>query len=203
MFTGLIKDIGTIKSIRQIEEGKEFQIISHSLLPEIAVHDSIAVNGVCLTATAIDQDSFTAQAVHITLEKTSLGQLKLNDPVNLELAMRLSDRLGGHLVQGHIESTATITEIKTRGDNWEFQLQIDEAIAPRLIQEGSIAIDGVSLTIAKREIPYIWVTIIPYTLEHTLFQHYKPGQKVNIETDMILKYIHQLSTHYPKQAKPL
>ena len=188
MFTGLIKDIGEIKSIKTNAEGKEF-IISTKLTNEIEIDDSIATNGVCLTATKVDDTSFTVQAVHVTLEKTSLGNLTVGSKVNLELALRPIDRLGGHIVQGHVNGLGKIKKITPRGNNYEIELTATNELFKYIIKEGSITLDGISLTIAALTQTSFTVSIIPHTYNNTTLHTKKIGDSINIEVDMMAKYL--------------
>lgn len=189
MFTGLIKDIGTIKSIKRNSSGAEFIIETEKLISDIEIDDSVATNGVCLTATKVDGKCFTVQAVHVTLEKTNLGKLKSGDKVNLELALRASDRLGGHIVQGHVNGQGKLTAHKQLGDNWEISFSADSHLFKYMIKEGSICIDGISLTIARLDKGQFTVSIIPHTYENTILHTKKIGESVNIEVDMMAKYL--------------
>lgn len=187
MFTGLIKDIGTVVKITTNEEGKEFEIET-KLASDIKVDDSVATNGACLTATKVSKNTYTAQAVHITLEKTSLGSLNVGDLVNLELALRAQDRLGGHFVQGHVGGTARLINSTSFGKNWEIEFELDKTLLPYIVQEGSIAIEGISLTVARLNGVKMLVTIIPHTYENTNLKTKNPGDTVNIEVDILAKY---------------
>lgn len=190
MFTGLIKEIGIIKKITPNNEGCEIVIASKSLLPEIHIDDSVAVNGCCLTATKINSDSFVVQAVHVTLEKTSIGKLKTGSKVNLELALKASDRLGGHFVQGHVNGTATIHSTLKRGNNYEVSLRVPSELKKYMIQEGSIALDGISLTLAKvDDSNIVTVSIIPHTWDNTILHDKKIGDIINVEVDVFAKYL--------------
>ncbi len=189
MFTGLIQETGTIKSITTNTEGKEFLIEAPALIKEIAVDDSVATNGVCLTATKISGNTFRVQAIHMTLEKTSLGHLRQGDKVNLELAMRAGDRLGGHMVQGHVNALGKIKNIEKKGANWEISVEFPANLRKYMILEGSITLDGISLTIAGLEAGHLTVAIIPHTLERTTLGAKKIGDFLNIEVDIIAKYI--------------
>jgi riboflavin synthase len=189
MFTGLIQEVGTIVSVVQNTEGKEFIIKAPSLIKEIQIDDSVATNGCCLTATQIKGDTFRVQAVHMTLQKTSVGMLKSGDKVNLELSLRPNDRLGGHFVQGHVNAMGQIKQIKTTGENWEIEVGIPPELRKYMISEGSICLDGISLTIAKLTPSSLTVAIIPHTLEKTTLGTKKVGDHLNLEVDMIAKYI--------------
>lgn len=200
MFTGLVKEIGKVARITSNTEGAEITISSKVLLPEIEIDDSVAVNGVCQTATKIGQDSFTVQAVHTSLEKTTLGKLVVGDEVNMELALRVSDRLGGHIVQGHVNCIAPIVEIKSMGNNYLVTLSIPEEQLRYVVQEGSITIDGISLTVAYLKGNRATVSIIPHTFENTILRNKNVGDYVNIEVDVLAKYIERLLNKSEKNS---
>lgn len=189
MFTGLIKDIGKVIQVKPNAEGKEIVIQTSKLASEIGIDDSVATNGVCLTATKVKGDQFTIQAVHVTLEKTSIGQLKVGSLVNLELALRPMDRLGGHIVQGHVNGLGKIKKIKNLGKNYEIEFSASTPLFKYIIVEGSIALDGISLTIARLTDLSFTVSIIPHTYENTTLHSKKIGDSVNIEVDMMAKYL--------------
>ena len=189
MFTGLIQAIGVIKQVSGSPEGKSLTIHCPELIGDIAVDDSIAVNGVCLTAAERGPDGFIAHAIHTTLEKTTLGSLDPGQRVNLELAMRASDRLGGHLVQGHVNAIGRITGIDTQGNNWQIHISFPADLRKYMIAEGSITLDGISLTIAKLADSQLMVSIIPHTLANTTLKDKAVGDSVNIEVDIMAKYI--------------
>ena len=201
MFTGLIKDIGTIKKITPNKEGKIFVIQTNALIQDIKIDDSVATNGVCLTATKIDANTFTAQAVHVTLEKTSLGLLKVGDSVNLELALRPMDRLGGHFVQGHVSGVGKLHSIKQLGENFEITITPPEKLFRYIIKEGSIALDGISLTIARMDQKTFTVSIIPHTYHQTNLHLKKIGDSINIEVDMMAKYLENFIKYDNNQSK--
>ncbi len=192
MFTGLIKDIGKVVKITPNKEGAELIIETNNLYQEIQIDDSVAVNGTCLTATKIDGKKFTVQAVKVTLDKTTTGKLKAGSLVNLELALRASDRLGGHYVQGHVNTVGTISNIKSIGKNTLITCEIDKSFEKYIISEGSIAIDGISLTVAQLVNNQVTVSIIPHTLENTILHSKKIGDQVNIEVDIMAKYIEKM-----------
>ena len=189
MFTGLIQEVGTVVSVNQNTEGKEFIINAPGLIKDIQIDDSVSTNGCCLTATQIKGDTFKVQAIHMTLQKTSVGNLKSGDKVNLELSLRPQDRLGGHFVQGHVNAMGKIKQIKTTGANWEIEVSIPLVLRKYMISEGSITLDGISLTIAKLTDESLTVAIIPHTLEKTTLGTKKVGDHLNLEVDMIAKYI--------------
>jgi riboflavin synthase len=204
MFTGLIKDKGKVVLIEENLEGKIFEIETE-LTPQIAIDDSVAVNGVCLTATKVSENKFRMQAVHVTLQKTNLEYLQLGSMVNLELALKYSDRLGGHLVQGHVNAVASVVEISNRGENFNVWYEIPQDLMKYIVNEGSIALDGISLTVADIKENLVMVTIIPHTWEQTQIHLLKIGTKVNIEVDsnavMMAKYLDSLFENYLKQRK--
>ncbi len=200
MFTGLIQEVGTIVSVSSNAEGKEFFIKAPKLIKEIKIDDSVATNGCCLTATQIKGDTFKVQAVHMTLEKTSVGGLKSGDKVNLELSLRAQDRMGGHFVQGHVNALGKIKQIKTMGENWEIEVSFPADLRKYMISEGSVAIDGISLTIAKLTADSLTVAIIPHTLEKTTLGTKKVGDHLNLEVDMIAKYIENF-LRYDKDSR--
>ena len=188
MFTGLIQDIGKITEISPNKDGIKLRIET-SLANEIKINDSVATNGVCLTATEVTSTSFTCQAIPVTMEKTSLRDLCINSQVNLELAMKPTDRLGGHFVQGHVNGTGIVDKIKQGNETWEITLKIPQDLRRYLILEGSIALDGIILTIARLEKGTLTVAIIPHTLEKTNLSEKKIGDVIKIEVDMLAKYV--------------
>jgi riboflavin synthase len=192
MFTGLIKDIGKIIKVTPNTEGAALIIESKKLICEIGIDDSVAVNGTCLTATKVQGNQFSVQAVHVTLEKTTTGKLKPGSVVNLELALRANDRLGGHFVQGHVNTVGRITDIKKIGKNTIYTTELDKNYEKYLINEGSIALDGISLTISHLKNNKFSVSIIPHTIDNTILYTKKIGDSVNIEVDVMAKYIEKM-----------
>lgn len=192
MFTGLIEEIGKISSITAIAGGKRLKISASKILGDLKVDDSVAVNGICLTATNVDNTGFTCEAVGVTLTKTTLQNFFVNEEVNLERAVRLADRLGGHLVQGHVNGIGSVKNISKLGDNYFVELIIPDELKKYLVEEGSIAVDGISLTIAKLENSTCGLSIIPHTWNNTIIKNKRTGSKVNIETDVIAKYVEKL-----------
>jgi riboflavin synthase len=199
MFTGLIEDVGTVAAREGGEEGARLQI-STRLGTELAAGDSVAVNGVCLTATSADQGGFAADAMNETLRVTSLGPLEPGDRVNLELAVRAGDRLGGHFVQGHVDGTAEITEVTEDGIARRLRLSLDPALAGLAVERGSIALDGVSLTIAALGEDWLEVSLIPETLRRTTLDEAQPGRSLNVECDLLGKYVQRLLAPYNSPA---
>ncbi len=191
MFTGLIQDVGTVERVESGAEGARIRIAT-SLGSEIGLGDSIAVNGACLTATAADAEGFETEAMNQTLEVTALGGIEQGAEVNLELAMQASDRLGGHIVQGHVDGVGTVAAIEEDG----FARRIRVEIAPELLRyavdKGSVTLSGVSLTIANLGDSWLEVSLIPETLERTNLGRIQPGDKVNVECDIVAKYVERL-----------
>lgn len=200
MFTGLIQALGVVKSVSENASGKILVIQCPELISSIAIDDSVATNGVCLTATEIHGDCFTTQAIHTTLAKTTTGNLKAGERVNLELAMRASDRLGGHMVQGHVNAIGHIAEIETIGDNWLYSIKFSESLRKYMILEGSITVDGISLTITALSDTHLTVSIIPHTLSHTCLSDRSFGNAVNLEVDIMAKYIENFLRYDPHLA---
>ncbi|MFA8342636.1 MAG: riboflavin synthase [Rhodothermaceae bacterium] len=192
MFTGLVEEIGKIVKIELLPGGKKVRVLASEILDDLKIDDSIAINGVCLTATKLESDGFWADAVGETLDKTSLAFLKEGSEVNVERALRLSDRLGGHIVQGHVNGIAEIVAITKRGDNYLLEINVPKKIEKYTIEEGSITIDGISLTIAQLTGTRVGISVIPHTWNNTTLRNKKVGDKVNIETDVIAKYIEKL-----------
>ena len=189
MFSGIIEEIGVVIDIQSFEKSKRIRVNCKKVLDEVSIGDSISVNGVCLTAIKLEDDCFEADIVDETLIKTNLDKLDKNDKVNLEGALQYNQRVGGHLVQGHIDTIGKIISID-KTDEWtEISISIDTSFQKYCIYKGSIAIDGVSLTIADIDDDKIKLALIPHTLENTILSDYIVGQSINIETDMYGKYI--------------
>jgi riboflavin synthase len=191
MFTGLIAELGSVADVRRDEDGATLQIASR-LAGELREGDSIAVNGVCLTAVEIDGDGFQAQAMNETLERSSLAGLRAGTRVNLELALRAQDRLGGHVVQGHIDGTGTVRAIRPEGFAWVLEIDIQARLARYLVEKGSVAVDGVSLTVSALRDEGFSVSLIPETLERTNLGAVVAGTRVNIEVDILAKHVERL-----------
>jgi len=194
MFTGLIAELGSITAIEKSESSAVFTINAPKLIGEIAVGDSVAVNGVCLTATAISGTTFTADVMIQTLSLTSLGQLSVASTVNLELAAQLNSRLGGHMVQGHVDGVAKVVGL-TPGDKWaQFDITVPAHLAKYIVNQGSICLDGVSLTVGgiddSNNVVTVW--LIPETLAATNLSAKSAGDLVNVEVDVLAKYVERL-----------
>lgn len=192
MFTGIIETTGTIQSIEQSGTNISFWVAS-SLANELKVDQSLSHNGVCLTVEAIENDLHRVTAIEETLEKTNLGALKIGSVVNLERCMQMNGRLDGHIVQGHVDSTAVCTEAITKDGSWEYRFEMDAAFASLIIEKGSITINGTSLTIFDLTNNSFKVAIIPYTYHHTNISNVQVGTVVNIEFDMIGKYVNRMA----------
>lgn len=191
MFTGLIEDIGEITALKKIGDGVRFSI-SSGKLNDLQIDDSIAVNGCCLTVVAAQKNAFDVEAVEETLKKTTLGEFVTGTKVNLERAMLMSDRLGGHLVLGHVDGVGHILSIEERSTSWWLTVEVPAELERYLIHVGSIAIDGISLTIAELKENRVSVSIIPHTWAVTTLSQRRVGDPANIEADMIGKYVERL-----------
>ena len=195
MFTGLIEDIGSVELVAAGAEGARMRIAT-SLASEIATGDSVAVDGVCLTATGVDASGFATEAMNQTLAVTALGGLEAGARVNLELAMKASDRLGGHIVQGHADGVGEV--LSTEGDGFARRLRV--GLGPELLRyvvaKGSIALSGVSLTVAGLGDSWAEVSLIPETLERTNLGALAAGDKINVECDVVAKYVERLMTPF-------
>jgi len=191
VFTGLIQDVGTVESLAAGTEGARMRIVT-SLAAEIGDGDSVAVNGVCLTATAVDERGFATEAMNQTLAVTALGAVESGDPVNLELAMRASDRLGGHIVQGHVDGVGEVVAVDEDGFARRLRVRLPAGLLRYAIDKGSVALDGVSLTISALGEDWIEVSLIPETLQRTSLCRVEPGRKVNVESDVIAKHVERL-----------
>ncbi len=194
MFTGLVTELGTITSIARGESSAVFTITAPQSVAELNVGDSIAVNGVCLTATSLTADSFTADVMVQTLNLTSLSQVEVGSTVNLELAAQINMRMGGHIVQGHVDGVATVLQLAP-GEKWaQFDITVPEQLMKYVVAQGSITLDGVSLTVGSLEDGSNLVTVwlIPETLAKTNLGGKKPGDLVNVEVDILAKYVERL-----------
>ncbi|MBT8260337.1 MAG: riboflavin synthase [Bacteroidia bacterium] len=191
MFTGIIESLGTITKIFK-DQGNIHITVKSSLTKELKIDQSLAHDGVCLTVVEIENDTYTVTAIKETLEKSSLGNLKVGDEINLERAMQLGERLDGHIVQGHVDQTAVCTNVEEQEGSWMFSFEYDKGPENITIEKGSITINGVSLTVVGSKINTFKVAIIPYTYDNTNFHNYKIGSIVNLEFDVIGKYVARL-----------
>ena len=188
MFTGIIEAFGIVKNLEKEAENLHLTLES-PITSELKIDQSLAHNGVCLTVVKIDGNAYTVTAIKETLDKTNLGDLALGDKVNLERAMLMGSRLDGHIVQGHVDQIGTCTAIAEEGGSWKFSFQYDAALNNITIEKGSITVNGTSLTVVDSGRDTFSVAIIPYTYEHTVFHQFKLGTRVNLEFDLIGKYI--------------
>ncbi len=188
MFTGIIEDFGTITKLEKEKENLHLSLES-SITSELKVDQSVAHNGVCLTVVKIDGNQYTVTAIKETLEKTNLSTWEVGSKVNLERAMKLGARLDGHIVQGHVDQVGRCTEVKEEGGSWIFSFEYDPSQKNITIEKGSITVNGTSLTVVNSGINTFSVAIIPYTYEHTNFHTFKVGTLVNLEFDVVGKYI--------------
>jgi riboflavin synthase len=192
MFTGIIEELGRVAQIDVGAESAVLRLVGPLVTSDAHPGDSIAVNGVCLTATSVGDGEFTADVMAETLSRSSLGTLGVGSPVNLERPVTLAARLGGHLVQGHVDATAQVLS-RTPGEHWELvQLTLPDSIARYVVEKGSITVDGVSLTVASLAPDSFTVSLIPTTLELTTLGSAHPGSVVNLEVDVIAKYVERL-----------
>ncbi len=191
MFTGIIEEIGTVTKLSHEDENLVLTVKSN-ISSELKIDQSVSHNGICLTVTSIGNNEHTVVAIRETLAKTNLGGLKLNEGVNLERAMKLGDRLDGHIVQGHVDQTAVCTFKESQNGSWLFSFKYDDSLNNITIEKGSITVNGVSLTVVNSKKNEFSVAIIPYTYEHTTFKQIEVGDTVNLEFDVLGKYITRL-----------
>lgn len=192
MFTGIVEELGEIKGLERSGDNLNIQVAA-GMTPELKIDQSVAHNGVCLTVVKIENNTYTVTAIKETLEKTNLGKLKTGDFINLERGMQLGARLDGHIVQGHVDQTAVCKKITENNGSWEFTFEYDPSLQNITIEKGSITINGVSLTVVNSKVNEFSVAIIPYTFENTTFKFLKEGSIVNLEFDVIGKYVKRLT----------
>ncbi|MCC5894674.1 MAG: riboflavin synthase [Alkalibacterium sp.] len=192
MFTGIVEEVGEIKSIKKGAKSSELTIKAAKVLGDTAVGDSIMTSGVCLTVTSLNTDSFTTDVMSETLKRTTIGSLSTGSQLNLERALNLQTRLGGHMVSGHIDGTGVITQFRKDDNAVWVTVQADKDLLRYVIEKGSIAIDGISLTVVTVTDKEFQVSIIPHTGEETTLLKHKVGDKVNLECDLIGKYVEKL-----------
>jgi riboflavin synthase len=193
MFTGIIEEVGNVQRIEPLGQGLKLVISSPALSRELGINDSVAINGACHTVVQRGEGWFTVDSVEETLKKTTMGLLGKGDSVNLELPVRLNARLGGHLVLGHVDTVGEIVAVEERSTSRMFSVRFGKQFARYVIPVGSVAIDGVSLTVAEAGEEILRLSIIPHTMEKTIFPEYAPGRRVNIEFDVIGKYIERIT----------
>jgi riboflavin synthase len=193
MFTGIIEEVGTVGALERGGAGARLKVSAQRVLSDLVVGGSIAVNGACLTAVAVTENSFEADLSPETLDKTNLGSVQVGTAVNLERPLSPSGRLSGHFVQGHVDATGEIVTLDPAGEgNWLLEVRLPRPLLRYLVFKGSIAIDGISLTLAAVDDDVVSVAIIPHTYEATSLQGLRPGVRVNIECDMLAKHIEKL-----------
>ncbi|HJB31193.1 MAG TPA: riboflavin synthase [Candidatus Oscillibacter excrementavium] len=192
MFTGIVEEMGVLRSVRRGAHSAVLSIGAETVLSDLKIGDSVAVNGVCLTATTVDAGGFTADVMHETLNRSSLGALVPGSPVNLERAMAANGRFGGHMVAGHIDGTGTITARRQDDNAVWYTVSAAPSLLRYIVEKGSIAIDGISLTVAAVEADRFSVSVIPHTAAVTVLGRKRPGDIVNLETDLIGKYVEKL-----------
>ncbi|MEW6702130.1 MAG: riboflavin synthase [Bacteroidota bacterium] len=199
MFTGLIEETGKLLLVENIAGGKRLKISVPKIFDDLKIDDSVSVNGVCLTVTRLNGNAFWCDAVGETLNKTTLANILQNDELNLERALRLADRIGGHLVQGHVNGIGSITQLRKLGENFFLEINLPRELLKYVVDEGSIAVDGISLTVAKVAGTKIGISIIPHTWNKTNLRFRKIGDSVNIETDIFAKYVEKILNSTQKQ----
>src|SRR5450631_4329675 len=193
MFTGIIEELGAVESIQTRAAGARLKIYCKAVLADMTEGSSIAVNGVCLTAVDLRTESFSADLAPETLQRSNLGALRTLSRVNLERPLSPAGRLNGHIVQGHVDSTAEFLSLEELGDeNWWLKVRVPPELDPYLVYKGSVAVDGISLTVATIESEVLSVTIIPHTYRNTTLGTYQPGSRVNIECDILAKHVEKL-----------
>lgn len=196
MFTGIIEETGRIKDMSRKPDSICLQVQASKVLEDTIIGDSIAVNGVCLTVTSLTNTTFTADVMHETMIRSSLKDIKVGSPVNLERALQVGSRLGGHIVSGHIDGTGKIDKITNDGIAKILTIKVPTSMSPFIVEKGSIAIDGISLTVATTSAGEFTVSVIPHTMDNTTLMAKRTGSLVNLETDMIGKYVKNFTVDY-------
>jgi riboflavin synthase len=200
LFTGLIEDVGRVESLDRTGDGAKLRIAS-SLSNELALGDSIAVNGCCLTATSVGDDHFETEAMNQTLEVTALDSIDKGSKVNLELAMKVGDRLGGHIVQGHVDGVGTVSSADEDGFARRVKVDLPTQLLQFVVDKGSITLNGVSLTVADLGDSWAEVSLIPETLERTNLGDLAPGDRLNVECDVVAKYVERLMSPFARKEQ--
>lgn len=198
MFSGIVEEVGSIKDIIEKQDARQFKISAKKILEDLKVGDSVNMNGACQTVIERRKDFFTVEAMKETLDRTNFGQLQVKDPVNLERSLRLSDRLGGHLVTGHIDDVGEILDIIPQKDAHIFRICFPKNYGNLVIEKGSIAVEGISLTVIEAAENYFTVGIIPYTWENTNLKNKEINDSVNLEFDLIGKYVQKILKDQPE-----
>jgi len=195
MFTGLVEEQGRVILLEPNGDGFRLRFSAETVLDDVTLGASIAVNGVCLTVVDFDEQSFAVDAVPETMDRSNLGELKVGSPVNLERPVRVSDRLGGHIVQGHVDATTSVLSMTPLADgSFEYRFALDASIAPYVVEKGSITVDGISLTVADVTTDSFAIAVIPHTAEVTTLSERSTGDLVNLEVDVLAKYVERQLT---------
>ena len=202
MFTGIVEETGTLRSLSRGSKSCVIHVQCSTVLEDTRIGDSIAVNGICLTVTSVESGGFTADVMNETLSRSSLAQTRPGDPVNLERAMAANGRFGGHIVSGHIDGTGTIAAMENEGNATWVYIRTSSDILALIVEKGSIAIDGISLTVAKVGMEDFAVSIIPHTSSHTALLKKRTGDVVNLENDIVGKYVEKLMQPAPSESGP-
>ena len=188
MFTGIVEEVGVVAKI----SGNGMTVRATKVTEDMKLGDSIAVNGACLTAVSFDRTEFSVDLSPETMHRTSLGQLSVGGPVNLERALLASDRMGGHIMQGHVDGTGRVMSTKTDGDSTVFRIRVPKRLHRYIVEKGFVAVDGISLTVVKRGASSFTLAVIPYTLKNTNLAALSVGDRVNLEADILAKYVESL-----------
>ncbi|HVD41217.1 MAG TPA: riboflavin synthase [Solirubrobacterales bacterium] len=200
MFTGLIEDVGSVAKVDRDDDGARLHVLTQ-LAPEISEGDSIAVNGCCLTATAVDGDRIETEAMNQTLQVTALGGVEKGSRVNLELAMKVGDRLGGHIVQGHVDGVGTVASTEDDGFAQRVRVTLPTQLLQFVVDKGSITLSGVSLTVAELGASWAEVSLIPETLDRTNLGEVQVGSRLNVECDVVAKYVERLMSPFARKEQ--
>ena len=200
MFTGIVEELESIRSVHRGQHSSVLSIAAKDILSDLKVGDSVAVNGVCLTATTVDSGGFTADVMHETLNRSSLGSLTVGSHVNLERAMAANGRFGGHIVSGHIDGTGTITALRKDDNAVWYTISASQELLRYIVEKGSIAIDGISLTVAEVGESWFSISATPHTVAVTTLGEKRPGDTVNLENDVIGKYVEKLLRPQPQET---
>ncbi len=202
MFTGIVEEVGLVRAIQRRTGYQRTTVEAKRVLEDVSIGDSISIDGACHTVVEAERRAFSFESVSETLERTTLGRLKTGDRVNLERSLKLSDRLGGHLVAGHVDGMGTVMERRQRADNMTFRIVMPEHLAAYLANKGSIAVDGISLTIVAAGARHFTVTVIPHTVEATTIGERRVGDAVNLEVDLVARYLERLTGCRAENGSP-
>lgn len=203
MFTGLIEEVGRISAVSTVQNGRSLKIVSRDVISDLKSGDSVSVDGICLTVTELEKRSFSVDLVKETLQRSTLGELKVQDEVNLERPLKLGQRIGGHFVQGHVDAVGQIAGLSPEGNMLWMTVEYPQDLRRYIVQKGSITIDGISLTVAEKNPESIAIAIIPHTFEHTGLRNKKINDLVNIEVDMMAKYVESCLQNPGEGSNPI